>query len=105
MDAVKTVSLGKRYMDVTAVKNLSIEIREGELFSLLGVNGAGKTTTIKILTGLTRPTSGKAYVGGFDILSETSSLKRVLAVSPQETAVAPNLTVEENLENFLPPQP
>ena len=98
MLAVKTRSLVKRYKDLTAVDNLNLEIRQGELFSLLGVNGAGKTTTIKMLTCLTKPTSGDAYVGGYGITGESERVKRLIGVSPQETAIAPNLTVQENLE-------
>ena len=75
-----------------------LEIKQGELFSLLGVNGAGKTTTIKMLTCLTKPTSGDAIVGGYSIVKESKQVKRLIAVSPQETAVAPNLSVKENLE-------
>lgn len=97
MQAIQTKDLVKRYGKITAVDRLNLEIREGELFSLLGVNGAGKTTTIKMLTGLTEPTSGDALVGGFDIRQQRDQVKRCIGVSPQETAVAPNLTVAENL--------
>ena len=98
MEAIKTTALVKRYKKLTAVDNLSLEIQQGELFSLLGVNGAGKTTTIKMLTCLTKPTGGDAYVGGFSVTRETEGVKAVIGVSPQQTAVAPNLTTEENLE-------
>ena len=98
MQAIKTTSLVKRYKDITAVNKLDLEINRGELFSLLGVNGAGKTTTIKMLTGLTKPTQGDALVGGFHITKEPERVKRLIGVSPQETAVAPNLSVAENLE-------
>jgi len=98
MKAIKTVHLTKQYKDVTAVDNLNLEIEQGELFSLLGVNGAGKTTTIKMLSCLTKPTSGDAYVGGSSITHNEPDVKRVIGVSPQETAVAPNLSVKENLE-------
>ena len=98
MDAVKTVDLTKKYKDLTAVNALNLTVRQGELLSLLGVNGAGKTTTIKMLTGLTRPTSGDAFLNGKSILTESGAVKAMIAVSPQETAVAPNLTVRENLE-------
>ena len=98
MPAIKTKELVKKYRDLTAVNKVDLEVEQGELFSLLGVNGAGKTTMIKMLTGLTRPTSGDAVVGGFSILRDTGSVKTLIGVSPQETAVAPNLTVEENLE-------
>ena len=98
MYAIKTLNLGKRYKDVTAVDRLNLDIRKGELFSLLGVNGAGKTTTIKMLSCLARPTEGDAAVGGFSIVKEPERVKTLIGVSPQETAVAPNLSVEENLE-------
>ena len=98
MDAIKTVDLTKKYKDLTAVDGLNLTVRQGELMSLLGVNGAGKTTTIKMLTGLTKPTSGEAYLLGKNIMTESAAVKSAIAVSPQETAVAPNLTVKENLE-------
>ena len=98
MDAIKIEYLTKKYKDVVAVDNLSLSVREGELFSLLGVNGAGKTTTIKMLSCLTKATSGDAYLLGKSISRETAEVKSFIAVSPQETAVAPGLTVRENLE-------
>jgi len=98
MYAIKTMELVKQYKDVTAVDRLCLEIQQGELFSLLGVNGAGKTTAIKMLSCLTKPTAGDALVGGCSITKEPEAVKRLLGVSPQETAIAPNLTVEENLE-------
>ena len=98
MQAIKTTELVKRYKNITAVDKLNLEIRQGELFSLLGVNGAGKTTTIKMLSCLTTPTDGDAVVGGYSITKESEQVKRLIGVSPQETAVAPNLSVEENLE-------
>ena len=98
MDAIKTVNLTKNYKDIIAVDNLNLQITQGELFSLLGVNGAGKTTTIKMLSCLTMPTEGDATVGGYSIKNEAEKVKRLIGVSPQETAVAPGLTVRENLE-------
>ena len=98
MEAIKTKGLRKCYKSITAVDGLDLSIHKGELFSLLGVNGAGKTTTIKMLTCLTRPTAGEALVGGHSITREAERVKAVIGVSPQETAVAPNLTVRENLE-------
>lgn len=97
MYAIQTTDLVKRYEAITAVDKVNLEIPQGELFSLLGVNGAGKTTTIKMLSCLTRPTSGDALVGGYSITKEPGKVKRLIGVSPQETAVAPNLSVEENL--------
>ena len=98
MPAIRTHALVKRYKNIVAVDHLDLEVRQGELFALLGVNGAGKTTTIKMLTGLTTPTAGDATVGGYSIIKESEQVKHLIGVSPQETAVAPNLTVRENLE-------
>lgn len=98
MNAIKSISLVKRYKNLTAVDQLDLEIHQGELFSLLGVNGAGKTTAIKMLSCLTKPTSGDAMVGGYSIIKEAEQVKGLIGVSPQETAVAPNLSVRENLE-------
>lgn len=98
MQEIKTVELIKRYKNLTAVNKLNLEIQQGELFSLLGVNGAGKTTTIKMLTCITKPTDGDAFIGGYSITKQLEQVKRLISVSPQETAVAPNLSVKENLE-------
>ena len=98
MPAIQARALVKQYKTLTAVDRLSLSIRRGELFALLGVNGAGKTTAIKMLSCLSAPTSGDATVGGFSIIKEPDKVKRLIGVSPQETAVAPNLTVKENLE-------
>jgi len=98
MNAIQTTNLTKRYKNLVAVDNVNLSIRQGELFSLLGVNGAGKTTTIKMLSCLSKPTSGDALVGGHSILREPLLVKGQIGVSPQETAVAPNLSVKENLE-------
>ena len=98
MTAIEIRDLTKRYRDVVAVDSLSLSIEEGELFSLLGVNGAGKTTTIKMLSCLAKPTAGDAFLMGKSISTEADQVKALLGVSPQETAVAPGLTVKENLE-------
>ena len=98
MQAINATGLIKRYGKLTAVDGLHLEIHPGELFSLLGVNGAGKTTAIKMLSCLTKPTGGDATVGGYSITKQPEQVKRLIGVSPQETAVAPNLTVKENLE-------
>ena len=98
MYAIKIENLSKHYRDVLAVDNLSLSIEKGELFSLPGVNGAGKTTTIKMLSCLTNPTSGDAFLNGKSIISDTASVKSIIAVSPQETAVAMGLSTYENLE-------
>ena len=98
MEAIRIENLTKKYKDVVAVDNLSLTILKGELFSLLGVNGAGKTTTIKMLSCLTKADSGDAFLNGKSITKEADAVKSIIAVSPQETAIAPNLTVRENLE-------
>ena len=95
--AIKTTGLTKKYKEITAVDDLNLEIRNGELFSLLGVNGAGKTTTIKMLSTLTLPTKGDAVVSGESIISSPNLVKERIGVSPQEPAVAPSLSVKENL--------
>ena len=98
MSAIATTNLVKKYKNKTAVDSLSLTVEEGELFALLGVNGAGKTTTIKMLSGLCKPTSGDAVLLGDSIISNTQAVKQKINVSPQETAVAPNLSVRENLD-------
>ena len=98
MTAIEIKQLTKRYKDVTAVDGLSLCVEEGELFSLLGVNGAGKTTTIKMLSCLTVPTEGDAFLLGHSIRDESADVKSLIAVSPQETAIAPGLSVKENLD-------
>ena len=98
MTAIKIEGLTKQYKDVKAVDRLNLSIEQGELFSLLGVNGAGKTTTIKMLSCLSRPTSGDATVLGESITKNPETVKASIGVSPQETAVAAGLTVRENLE-------
>ena len=97
-NAIEIRKLTKDYKDIRAVDNLDLEIHEGELFALLGVNGAGKTTTIKMLSCISQPTSGDAFLEGKSIASEPDKVKKIIAVSPQETAVAKNLSVKENLE-------
>lgn len=98
MNAIRIEGLTKRYKDVIAVDGLSLCVEEGELFALLGINGAGKTTTIKMLSCLSAPSGGDAYLLGKSIVKDTADVKSLIAVSPQETAVAPGLTARENLE-------
>ena len=98
MNAIRIDGLTKKYRDTLAVDNLSLTVEEGELFSLLGVNGAGKTTTIKMLSCLTYPTKGDAYLFEKSIKNDTKDVKSLIAVSPQETAIAQGLSVEENLK-------
>ena len=97
MSAIEIKNLTKTYKDVTAVDDLSLTVEDGELFALLGVNGAGKSTLIRCLTCITEATSGEALVGGYSITTEAPIVKSKIAVSPQSTAIAHNLTVEENL--------
>lgn len=98
MQGIITKGLVKKYKDVTAVNGLDIQINKGEVFALLGVNGAGKTTLIKMLTCLVKPTEGEAFVGGYSVINQQEKVKKLIGVSPQETAVAMNLSVKENLE-------
>ena len=97
MNAIEIQGLTKRYGPITAVDGLDLTVRQGELFALLGVNGAGKTTTIKMLSCLTRPDSGDARLLGRSVVTDTAAVKNCIGVSPQETAVAPNLSARENL--------
>ena len=98
MEAIRTEQLTKRYKNLTAVDRLTLTVHRGGLFALLGVNGAGKSTAIRRLSCLTRPTSGDAWLLGHSVMTETAAVKRLIGVSPQETAVAPHLSVRENLE-------
>lgn len=94
---IEIKKLTKKYKDVVAVNNLSMSVKKGELISFLGINGAGKSTTVKMLSCLTVPTSGDAIIDGKSIVKETGEVKKIIAVVPQETAVAQGLTVRENL--------
>lgn len=94
---IKINNLTKKYKDKLAVDNLNLEIKTRELFSLLGANGAGKTTTIKMISTLILPTSGTTNINGLDIIKDREKIKRIINISPQETAIASNLTVLENL--------
>lgn len=96
-NAIETKNLTKRYGDNTAVDNLSLTVKEGELFALLGINGAGKTTTIRMLSCLSKPTEGTAKVFNADVMNDSDSVKKMVGISTQDTAVAEKLTVEENL--------
>ena len=98
MIAIETKKITKKFKDKVAVNEIDLKIKQGELFALLGVNGAGKTTTIKMLSGLILPTSGEIIIEDMNMKKEVFKIKEILNVSPQETAIAPNLTVKENLE-------
>ena len=97
-NSIEIKGLRKEFGSKVAVRDLTLSVREGSLYALLGVNGAGKTTTIRMLTGLTKSTAGEAYVMGYSIATELEEVKKLVNISPQETSVAPNLTVRENLE-------
>ncbi len=98
MLAIKTQNLTKKYKNKTVVNNLNLTVEKGEMYALLGVNGAGKSTTIKMLSCLIKPTAGDAELMGKSITKDENAVKQIISVSPQETSVAPNLTVRENLE-------
>lgn len=98
MYSIEISNLTKKFKEKIAVNNISLKIKEGELFALLGTNGAGKTTTIKMLSTLILPTSGEVKINGWDVIKDRQKVKEILNVSPQETAIAPNLSVRENLE-------
>ncbi len=98
MLAIKTENLTKKYKDKTVVNSLNLSVEEGEMYALLGVNGAGKSTTIKMLSCLIQPTFGDAEILSNSIVTDSTKVKQIISVSPQETSVAPNLTVKENLE-------
>jgi ABC-2 type transport system ATP-binding protein len=98
MYSIEVSKLTKKFKEKVAVNEMDLQIKQGELFALLGTNGAGKTTTIKMLTGLILPTSGNIKIENMDMKKDTFKIKEILNVSPQETAIAPNLTVKENLE-------
>ncbi|MDD3277336.1 MAG: ABC transporter ATP-binding protein [Lachnospiraceae bacterium] len=96
--ALEVRALKKTFGSKVAVGGVSLTVEKGILFSLLGVNGAGKTTMIRMLNGLSKPTEGQAFVMGHSVAQELSQIKQLSNISPQETAVAPNLSVWENLE-------
>jgi ABC-2 type transport system ATP-binding protein len=98
-DLAKTFGTAKKG-EVQAVKGINLQIQEGEIFSLLGPNGAGKTTTISMISGLTEPTRGDAFIGGFSITKQPLEAKRLLGVVPQEIALYPSLSARQNLEFF-----
>lgn len=98
MKAVEVKNLTKKFKEKTAVDGVSFSVEEGELFALLGVNGAGKTTTIRMLSCLSVPTDGSALINGKNCVSESDFVKPLIGISPQDTSVAENLTVRENLE-------
>ena len=100
MSIITIDNICKNYKNIKALDNVCLEIEQGQTYGLLGVNGAGKTTLIKILCGLTRKNSGKITVSGFDLDTDIDKIKEIVDISPQETSVANNLTVMENLQFF-----
>lgn len=97
---IEIKDITKKYRSLVAVNHVNLMIQDGELFGLLGVNGAGKTTLISMLSTLVQPTSGTASLMGYDLIKEKEEIKKIMSVSPQETAIAPLLTVKENLSFF-----
>lgn len=97
---IEIKDITKKYCSLVAVNHVNLTIQDGELFGLLGVNGAGKTTLISMLSTLVQPTSGTASLMGYDLIKEKEEIKKIMSVSPQETAIAPLLTVKENLSFF-----
>lgn len=98
MNSIELKELSKQFGSRTAVDKLTLSVEQGTVFGLLGQNGAGKTTTIKMLCGLLSPSSGDALIEGISVADKPQEVKKLVAVSPQETAVAKKLTVFENLE-------
>ncbi|MGF6929697.1 ABC-2 type transport system ATP-binding protein [Chitinophaga sp. W2I13] len=92
--------LTKRFGDFYAVNKISFEVNKGEVFGFLGANGAGKTTAMRILCGLSHPTSGEATVAGFDVYKQTESIKKNIGYMSQKFSLYENLTVVENIEFF-----
>ena len=99
-DAVEIRNLTKRFGDFTAVDNISFNVRRGEIFGFLGANGAGKTTAMRILCGLSRPTSGEGTVAGYDINTQQEKIKRRIGYMSQKFSLYPDLTVRENIRLF-----
>lgn len=98
--AIKINDLTKKFEEAVAVDHINLTIHKGELFGLLGPNGAGKTTIINVLCGLLKPTSGTVDVAGFSVQKDPESVKEIIGVCPQDTAVYPFLTGRENIELF-----
>jgi len=95
--AIQTFSISRKFGNLLAVNSIDLSIKEGELFAMLGPNGAGKTTAIKMLCCLLRPSSGTATIMGHDIQKDPIAVKKVIDISPQETAIAEHLNAWENL--------
>lgn len=98
--AIKINNLTKKFEDAVAVDHVNLAIQKGELFGLLGPNGAGKTTMINVLCGILKPTFGTVDIAGFSVQKDSESIKEIIGVCPQDTAVYPFLTGRENVELF-----
>jgi ABC-2 type transport system ATP-binding protein len=98
--AISSDQLTKRFGDFTAVDAISFEVKKGEIFGFLGANGAGKTTAIRMLCGLSIPTSGKASVAGFDVYSQTEQIKKNIGYMSQKFSLYEDLTVKENIRFY-----
>jgi len=97
---IEVEGLTKRFGSFTALNELTFSVYSGEIFGFLGANGAGKTTAIRILCGLLKPTSGKAYVKGYDVYKKTDSIKRNIGYMSQKFSLYPDLTVYENFRFY-----
>lgn len=97
---LKTIDLHKKYNDFTALKSLNLDVKEGEIFALLGQNGAGKSTTVNILLGLIKSTSGDAFINNISVKENPQKIKKYLAYIPETVLLYPNLTGIENLDFF-----
>ena len=99
-NVIEVEQLAKKFGDFTAVDAISFEVQKGEIFGFLGANGAGKTTAMKMLIGISRPSSGKAKVAGFDVYTQTESIKKNIGYMSQKFAMYDDLTVKENINFF-----
>ncbi len=100
MDAIRIQSVTKKFDDITAVDNLSLEVQKGEMYALVGPDGAGKTTTIRMLCGITPPTSGELSVLGFDVRKQIVEVRKRIGYLSQRFSLYGDLTVDENIEFF-----
>lgn len=100
MDAIRIQSVTKKFGDITAVDGLSLEVQKGEMFALVGPDGAGKTTTIRMLCGITRPTTGDLAVLGFDVKKQIEDVRKRIGYLSQKFSLYGDLTVDENIEFF-----
>ena len=99
-NVIEVENLTKKFGDFTAVNSISFEVKKGEIFGFLGANGAGKTTAMKMLIGISKPTSGKAHVAGFDVFTHPEDIKKNIGYMSQKFALYDDLTVKENITFF-----